>query len=57
MELDNKIFVGDKPMMCYVTSIVIQFKNKNYKNVIVLGRGKNIIRAIDAVEFSSISPQ
>jgi DNA-binding protein Alba len=49
---DNKIFVGIKPFMNYVTGVVIQFKNKAQKEVIVSARGKFTSKAIDVVEVA-----
>ncbi len=49
---DNTIFIGIKPFMNYVTGVVIQFKNKNQKEVIVSARGKFISKAVDVVEVA-----
>lgn len=49
---DNTIFVGIKPFMNYVTGIVMQFKNKGQKEVIVSARGKFTSKAIDVVEVA-----
>jgi archaea-specific DNA-binding protein len=49
-EDDNVIYVGTKPFMNYVTSVVIQFTSKNKKEVIIKARGKFISRAVDIVE-------
>ena len=49
---DNIIFVGIKPFMNYVTGIVMQFQNKNQKEVIVSARGKFTSKAIDVVEVA-----
>ena len=43
----NKIFIGDKPFMNYVTGVVMQFTTQNTKEVIVMARGKFISRAVD----------
>jgi len=51
-EKDNIIFVGIKPLMNYVTGIIIQFKNKEQKEVIVSARGKFTSKAIDIVEVT-----
>ena len=40
MTEDNSIFVGQKPFMNYVTSVVMQFTTKNADEVIVKARGK-----------------
>lgn len=47
---DNVVFVGTKPFMNYVTSVVMQFTTKNQKEVVVKARGKFISRAVDIVE-------
>ncbi len=49
---DNVIFVGNKPFMNYVTSVVIQFTTKEVGEVIVKARGKFISRAVDIVEVA-----
>ncbi|MBS3070843.1 DNA-binding protein Alba [Candidatus Pacearchaeota archaeon] len=47
---DNVIFIGIKPFMNYVTSVVMQFTTKNKKEVVVKARGKFINRAVDVSE-------
>ena len=49
-ESDNIVFIGSKPFMNYVTSLIVQFTNKNHKEVIVKARGRWTSRAIDVVE-------
>ena len=49
---DNTIFIGIKPFMNYVTGVVMQFKNKGQKEVIVSARGKFISKAVDVVEVA-----
>lgn len=49
---DNIIFIGNKPFMNYVTSVVIQFTTKEVSKVIVKARGKFISRAVDVVEVA-----
>lgn len=53
MAQDNSIFIGNKPFMNYVTSVVMQFTTKNADEVIVKARGKFISRAVDVAEVSS----
>ncbi|MFP4111675.1 MAG: DNA-binding protein Alba [Candidatus Woesearchaeota archaeon] len=53
MTSDNSIFIGGKPFMNYVTSVVMQFTTKNAKEVIVKARGKFISRAVDVCEVAS----
>jgi len=49
---DNSIFIGGKPFMNYVTSVVVQFTTKEAKEVIVKARGKFISRAVDVSEVA-----
>ena len=46
----NVVFIGIKPFMNYVTSVVMQFTTKNRSEVVIKARGKNINRAVDVVE-------
>lgn len=52
MTIDNSIFIGNKPFMNYVTSVVVQFTTKNANEVIIKARGKFVIRAIDVAEVA-----
>jgi DNA-binding protein len=52
MAEDNSIFIGNKPFMNYVTSVVVQFTTKGAKDVIVKARGKFISRAVDVAEVA-----
>ena len=49
---DNIVFIGTKPFMNYVTSVVIQFTTKNQKEVSIKARGKFINRAVDVAEVA-----
>lgn len=49
---DNIVFIGNKPFMNYVTSVVIQFTTKNQKEVAIKARGKFINRAVDVAEVA-----
>jgi len=49
---DNVVFIGNKPFMNYVTSVVIQFTTKGSDTVIVKARGKFISRAVDVAEVA-----
>jgi DNA-binding protein len=49
---DNIIFIGNKPFMNYVTSVVVQFTTKDEKEVIVKARGKFIWRAVDVSQVA-----
>ena len=53
MAEDNSIFIGNKPFMNYVTSVVMQFTTKNASEVIVKARGKFISRAVDVAEVAA----
>ena len=46
----NVVFIGTKPFMNYVTSVVMQFTTKQRKEVIIKARGKFINRAVDVAE-------
>jgi len=46
----NIVFIGIKPFMNYVASVVMQFTTKNQKEVIIKARGKSISRAVDITE-------
>lgn len=50
MSNDNSIFIGEKPFMNYVTSVVMQFTNYGVPEVLVKARGKFISRAVDIAE-------
>lgn len=52
MTEDNSIFIGNKPFMNYVTSVVVQFTTKGADEVIVKARGKFISRAVDVSEVA-----
>lgn len=53
MAADNAIFVGTKPFMNYVTSVVMQFTTKDADEVLVKARGKFISKAVDVSEIVS----
>ena len=52
MTTDNMIYVGNKPFMNYVTSVVMQFTTKGADTVIIKARGKFISRAVDVAEVA-----
>jgi archaea-specific DNA-binding protein len=52
MAHDNSIFIGNKPFMNYVTSVVVQFTTKGAQEVLIRARGKFISRAVDIAEVS-----
>lgn len=47
---DNVVYIGTKPFMNYVTSVVMQFTTKKKDKVIIKARGKFISRAVDIAE-------
>ena len=49
---DNVIFVGSKPLMNYVTGIVMQFTTHNAPEVAIKARGKFIAKAVDITEVA-----
>ncbi|MFT4326770.1 MAG: DNA-binding protein Alba [Candidatus Woesearchaeota archaeon] len=49
---DNKIFIGNKPFMNYVTGVIMQFTTEDATEVIVKSRGKFISRAVDVAEVA-----
>ncbi|MEM4267335.1 MAG: DNA-binding protein Alba [Candidatus Woesearchaeota archaeon] len=51
--VDNSIFIGTKPFMNYVTSVVMQFTTKNAREVVIKARGKFISRAVDVAEVAT----
>ena len=50
---DSSVFIGNKPFMNYVTSVVMQFTTKNADEVIIKARGKFISRAVDVAEVAA----
>ena len=55
MEQNNQksgIFVGSKPLMNYVTGIIMQFNSSDTKEVTIKSRGKFTSKAIDIVELT-----
>jgi len=52
MAEDNSIFIGNKPFMNYVTSVVVQFTTKGAREVLIKARGKFISRAVDVAEVA-----
>jgi archaea-specific DNA-binding protein len=49
---ENVILIGSKPLMNYVTGVVVQFTTKNAKKVTIKSRGKFISKAVDVSEVS-----
>ena len=48
---ENIVYVGNKPIMAYVTAILTSFKD-NPEGVIVKARGRSMSTAIDAAEVT-----
>jgi DNA-binding protein len=49
--LSNNIFVGQKPVMSYVTAIILHLNSGN-REVTVKARGQAISKAVDVVEVA-----
>lgn len=49
-DANNVVFIGAKPFMNYVTSVVMQFTLRQNKEVAIKARGKFINRAVDVAE-------
>ena len=49
MTEDNKIFVGQKPLMNYVNATQMQLKSNS--EVMIVARGRNISKAVDIAEI------
>ncbi len=47
---ESVVYIGTKPFMNYVTSVVMQFTTKKKNEVTVKARGKFISRAVDVSE-------
>nr|MCK4930259.1 DNA-binding protein Alba [Nanoarchaeota archaeon] len=50
---DNSVFIGNKPFMNYVTSVVMQFTTKGESEIVIKARGKFISRAVDVAEVAT----
>ncbi len=46
----NTIFIGEKPVMSYVTAAIMQFTQPGVPGVIIKSRGRFISRAVDVAE-------
>ena len=49
---DNVVYIGIKPFMNYVTSVVVLLTTKNKKEVVIKARGRFITRAVDVAEVA-----
>ena len=45
------VCIGNKPLMKYVTAVVVQFNSQNLKKVTIMARGKFISKAVDVAEI------
>ncbi len=52
-DADHSIYVGGKPLMSYVTAVVMQFTAKGAERVVVKSRGKFISHAVDVAQVST----
>ena len=50
---EHTVFIGGKPFMNYVTSVVMQFTTQGATEIIVKARGKFISKAVDITEVST----
>lgn len=56
-ENSNIVFIGKKPIVNYVKSVMVQFNKKDSKEVIIRSRGKFISKAVDVAEIAKRSLQ
>ena len=49
---ENSIFIGGKPLMSYVTGVVMRFTKFEAMEVTIKSRGKFISKAVDVAEVS-----
>jgi len=49
---ENVIFIGAKPLMNYVTGVVMQFTTQKATEVKITSRGKFISKCVDVVEVA-----
>ncbi len=49
---ENSIFIGGKPIMSYVTGVVMRFTNHAAEEVAIKSRGKFISKAVDVAEVA-----
>jgi len=50
---NDVVFIGEKPLMNYVSSLVMVFTVKGANSVVVKARGKHIAKAVDVVEAAT----
>jgi DNA-binding protein len=49
---DNEILIGEKPLINYIRSAIIQLKKENKNEIILKARGKFITKAVDIAEIT-----
>jgi len=49
---ENTIFIGNKPLVNYVKSVLIQFNKEQAREVTIKSRGKFISKAVDVAEIA-----
>ena len=49
---ENIVFIGSKPLVNYIKSIMMQLNKRNAAEVVIKSRGKFISKAVDAAEVS-----
>ncbi len=52
---ENVVFIGSKPLVNYVRSVMMQFNKRNASEVIIKSRGKFISKAVDVAEVAKRS--
>jgi len=50
--VDYSIYIGGKPLMSYVTAVVMQFTGKNAGKIVLKSRGKFISHAVDVAQVT-----
>ncbi len=50
---EHTVFIGGKPFMNYVTSVVMQFTTQGAPEIVVKARGKFISKAVDITEVAT----
>ena len=48
----NTVFIGEKPVMSYVTAVIMQFTQPGVPSVIIKSRGRFISRAVDVAQVA-----
>ena len=49
---DDTVYIGNKPVMNYVTAVMTQFNEGDADNVELVARGRAISRAVDVAEIT-----